>query len=59
MELMQKYVKEDGAIGIDDLQRWHPGSDAVRFLSATASASSAVELLKVWLPFSDYTVALS
>lgn len=52
MELMQKYVKEDGAIGIDDLRRWHSSSDAVGFLSATTSATSAAELLKVRaLPF--------
>jgi hypothetical protein len=47
MELMQKYVKEDGAIGIDNLQRWPSNSDAVGFLSATTSAASAVELLQV------------
>ncbi len=47
MELMQKYVKEDGAIGIDDLGRWHSSSDAVEFLSATTSATSATELLRV------------
>ncbi|KAH0562065.1 hypothetical protein GP486_003237 [Trichoglossum hirsutum] len=46
MELMQKYVKEDGAIGIDNLHRWPSNSDALRFLSATTSASSAAELLK-------------
>ena len=50
MELMQKYVKEEGAVGIDDLHRWHSGSDAVAFLSATTSAASAAELLKVWVP---------
>ena len=59
MELMQKYIKEDGAISIDDLQRWHPGSDAVRFLSATGSAASAAELLKVCVLFSDYINTLS
>jgi hypothetical protein len=31
MELMQKYIKEDGAVGIDGLHRWHSGSDAVAF----------------------------
>ncbi|KAF1948547.1 hypothetical protein CC80DRAFT_521099 [Byssothecium circinans] len=46
MELMQKYLKDGGAIGIDDLHRWPPNSDAVRFLSATTSAKSAAELLK-------------
>ena len=47
MELMQKYVKEDGAVGIDDLRRWHESSDAVGFLSTTTSAVSAAEMLKV------------
>ena len=47
MELMQKYVKEDAAIGIDDLHRWHSSSDAVGLRSATTSAVSAAELLKV------------
>ncbi|KAK6591333.1 FAD-binding domain-containing protein [Botrytis cinerea] len=47
MELMQKYVKEDEAIGIDDLHRWHPNSNAVGFLSATTSATSIKELLTV------------
>ncbi|OCK73599.1 kinase-like protein [Lepidopterella palustris CBS 459.81] len=46
MELMQKYVKEDGAIGVDDLRRWYSNSDAVGFLSATTSVESAEELLK-------------
>lgn len=55
MELMQKYVKEDGVIGIDDLHRWHPSSDAVGFLSATVSATSAEELLKVCMLFQDQT----
>jgi hypothetical protein len=48
MELMQKYVKEDGAIGVDNLDRWPLNSDAVKFLSATTSAGSAAELLKVY-----------
>ncbi|KAF2267288.1 hypothetical protein CC78DRAFT_551976 [Lojkania enalia] len=46
MELMQKYTKEDGAVGIDDLHRWHSNSDAVGFLSATTSVGSAAELRK-------------
>lgn len=48
MELMQKYIKEDGAIGIDDLDRWHSNSDAVAFLSATTSAMSTEELFRVY-----------
>jgi hypothetical protein len=51
MELMQKYVKEDGAIGVDNLNLWPSNSDAVGFLSATTSAASAAELLKVCSPF--------
>lgn len=47
MELMQKYVKEDGAVGIENLDRWPSDSAAVGFLSATTSASSVQELLKV------------
>jgi hypothetical protein len=46
MELMQKYVKEDRAIGVDNLHRWPSNSDALGFLSATTSAASAAELLK-------------
>ncbi len=47
MELMQKYAKDDGAIGIENLDRWPEDSAAVEFLSATTSASSANELMKV------------
>jgi hypothetical protein len=47
MELMQKYVKEDGAIGVDNLERWHSNLEALGFLSATTSAAFAAELLKV------------
>ena len=47
MELMQKYVKEDGAIGVEDLTRWPSDSNAVGFLSMTTSASSLNELIKV------------
>lgn len=54
MELMQKYVKEDGTIGIDNLERWHSSSDAVQFLYATTSAVSAAELLKVRALLSDH-----
>lgn len=47
MELMQKHVKEDGVVGIEDLDRWPSDSAAVEFLSATTSASSAKELMTV------------
>jgi hypothetical protein len=48
MELIQKYVKEEGAIGVDNLDRWHSNSEALGFLSAMTSAASAAELLKVY-----------
>ncbi|KAJ5976579.1 hypothetical protein N7481_010286 [Penicillium waksmanii] len=44
MELMQKYVKEDGAVGIDNLDRWRNCPAAIEFLCATTSASSFEEL---------------
>ncbi|RJE18044.1 hypothetical protein PHISCL_09618 [Aspergillus sclerotialis] len=46
MELMQKYVKEDGAVGVDNLERWPSDSMAVDFLSTTTSADSVNELKK-------------
>jgi hypothetical protein len=47
MELIQKYVMDDGAVGIDNLKRWEKCSAAVEFLSATTSASSFEELKRV------------
>lgn len=47
MELMQKYVKDDGKVGVDDLALWPSDSNAVGFLSATTSATSVNELIKV------------
>ena len=47
MELMQKYSKEDGAIGVEDLDRWPFNSNAVAFLSDTTSALSVKELNQV------------
>lgn len=47
MELMQKYTKDDGAVGVDDLRRWPSNSDAVGFLSDTTSAASAGALMRV------------
>ncbi|KAF3403916.1 hypothetical protein F1880_010281 [Penicillium rolfsii] len=45
MEIMQKYVKDDGMVGIDDVERWPVDSDAFRFLSALSAATS-IESLK-------------
>jgi hypothetical protein len=47
MELMQKYTKDNGAIGIDDYQRWPSDGKAVKFLAMTTSARSMDELLEV------------
>lgn len=47
MELMQKYVKDNGAVGVDDLHRWPSDSNAVGFLCETTSAPSVDVLMKV------------
>jgi hypothetical protein len=47
MELMQKYTQDNGAVGVENLNRWPSDSDAVAFLSETTSATSACELRKV------------
>jgi hypothetical protein len=47
MELMQKYTKDDEAIGIENLDRWPEDFAAVEFLSTTTSANSTNELMKV------------
>jgi hypothetical protein len=44
MELMQGYVKENGAIGVDNPNRW--SDNALDFLSQTTSATSAAALAK-------------
>ncbi|OAF55375.1 hypothetical protein VC83_08334 [Pseudogymnoascus destructans] len=46
MELMQKYTQDNGAVGVENLDRWPSDSDAVTFLSETTSAASARELRK-------------
>ncbi|KAJ5346215.1 hypothetical protein N7452_004219 [Penicillium brevicompactum] len=45
MEIMQKYVKDDGMVGVDDVDRWPVDSDAFGFLSALSTAKS-IESLK-------------
>ena len=56
MEIMQKYAKDDGAFGIENLDRWPSASDAVGLLSTTTSATSVHELLKVSItsPFESH-----
>ncbi|CBF84443.1 uncharacterized protein ANIA_09022 [Aspergillus nidulans FGSC A4] len=46
MELLQKYVKNEGRVGIDKLDRWSSDSVAVSFLSATTSANSIKTLME-------------
>ncbi|KAJ6114206.1 hypothetical protein N7512_007651 [Penicillium capsulatum] len=45
MEVMQKYVKDDGMVGVDDVERWPVDSDAFEFLS-TLSTTESIESLK-------------
>jgi hypothetical protein len=47
MELTQRYTKNDGAIGVNDLERWPSGCNAVGFLSMTTSATSVEVLIKL------------
>ncbi|KAJ5529052.1 hypothetical protein N7527_002445 [Penicillium freii] len=56
MELMQKYAKDDGAVGIDDLERWLACLAAIEFLSAITLASSFEELKKVCEPPSKFAL---
>ncbi|KAI1382575.1 uncharacterized protein F4822DRAFT_441800 [Hypoxylon trugodes] len=54
MELMQGYPKDDGAVGIEDLERWPADSRAVEFLSATTWASKISELANLPLLQQDW-----
>ncbi|KAJ5465947.1 hypothetical protein N7530_009734 [Penicillium desertorum] len=45
MELMQKYIKDNGMVGVDDLGRWPVDSAAFGFLLAISTATS-MEALK-------------
>ncbi|KAI1829880.1 hypothetical protein DTO027I6_9239 [Penicillium roqueforti] len=44
MRLMQKYDKDQGVVGVNDLERWPIDSAAVGFLSATETAESIKSL---------------
>jgi hypothetical protein len=59
MELMQKYEKDDGSVGVDDLNRWPADSDAVEFLSAASSGTSIEALKQVSQSFSRLPFELS
>lgn len=47
MEIMQKYVKDDGMVGVDDVVRWPVDSDAFGFLSALSTTQSIESLKEV------------
>jgi hypothetical protein len=47
MELMQKYEKDDGMVGVDDLDRWPVDSNAFGFLLATSTTESLEGLKQV------------
>ncbi|KAJ5875190.1 uncharacterized protein N7473_012537, partial [Penicillium subrubescens] len=46
MELLQNYTKDDGIVGIDNMDRWPSDSPPVTFLSSTTSASLLKSLMK-------------
>jgi RsiW-degrading membrane proteinase PrsW (M82 family) len=46
MQLLQNYVKDDGKVGVDDLNRWPSDSIPVEFLSATITVGTVEELMK-------------
>ncbi|CAG9951681.1 unnamed protein product [Clonostachys rosea f. rosea IK726] len=50
MTLMQGYVKDDGVVGVDNLDRWRTDSRAVEFLSATTYVNDMNQLLKWFRP---------
>jgi hypothetical protein len=52
MELLQKYVKDDGKVGVENLDRWPSDSAAVTFLSSTITASSLKTLMEVCISYS-------
>jgi hypothetical protein len=47
MELLQKYVKDDGKVDIENLDRWSADSAAVTFLSSSITAKSLEILMEV------------
>ena len=47
MELMQKFSKDDGTIGVEYLNRWSSSSNAIGFLSEMTSANCVTELIQV------------
>jgi hypothetical protein len=50
MRLMQKNGKDQGVVGVNDLERWPIDSAAVEFLTATETAESIKSLRNVSSP---------
>ena len=50
MRLMQKCDKDEGVVGVNDLERWPIDSAAVGFLSATETAGTIKSLRDVSSP---------
>lgn len=48
MNLMQKYIKENDAVDVNNLHCWPLNSDVFKFLSAMMSVISVMKLLKVY-----------
>ncbi|KAF2003861.1 hypothetical protein P154DRAFT_427916, partial [Amniculicola lignicola CBS 123094] len=48
LELMNRYVKGDRAVSVDNLYCWPPSSTAVSFLSKTTSTALVFKLIKVY-----------
>lgn len=53
---MQKYTKEGGRAGVDDLNRWPVDSDAFGFLLAISDTNYLKDLRKVGLFYQVYLV---
>lgn len=54
MELMQKYAKDDGIVGTDNVDSWRSCSTAIEVLSATMSTGSLEELKRACSPLFDF-----
>lgn len=50
MRLMQKCDKDEGVVGVNDLERWLIDSAAMGFLSATETAGTIKSLRNVSSP---------
>lgn len=44
-------MKDDGVVGVDDVDRWPVDSDAFGFLSALSTTKSIESLKEVWVRY--------